>query len=58
MMDNVAFHRSVALYALLAKHKIEVLYTPVYSPMLNPIEFANEYLKRKLREELRLQRYR
>ena len=42
MMDNVALHRSVALYALLSKHKIEVLYTPVYSPMLNPIEFANE----------------
>ena len=53
-MDNVGFHRSPPLYSVMHKYSMEVLYTPVYSPMLNPIEYVNEFLKRKLRDEIKL----
>lgn len=38
VMDNVAFHKTMAVRSLLYDLGIKFMYTPPYTPMLNPIE--------------------
>lgn len=45
LMDNVAFHKSVAVRALLASMGKEPLFVPPYSPEFNPIENIFGYTK-------------
>lgn len=49
LMDNASIHRGALLTAVVEKVEAEILYTPSYSPMCNPVEFANGALKSWLR---------
>ena len=50
-MDNHPVHRAIAVQEYLDTNKIKYLYTPTYSPELNPIEEAfskiKNYIKKK-----------
>jgi transposase len=48
-MDNVAFHKTKEIKALLEINNITPLYTSPYSPEWNPTEFVFSRLKRKWR---------
>ena len=48
VLDNVAFHHSLAFKSFALSKGLQVLFTPSYSPMLNAVEFANNLLKRNL----------
>lgn len=50
LMDNVAFHRNKLLIHLAKKMNIDVLFTPTFSPMMNPVEYINCELKRLVRK--------
>lgn len=50
LLDNPSFHRSVELAGLVQKYKAKLLFCPAYSPFVNPVEFANRYPKRQLKE--------
>lgn len=45
LMDNVAFHRSRFVLALLADRGVTPLFTPPYTPEYNPIELAFAQIK-------------
>jgi len=49
VLDNASFHRSVALRILVEAAGCTLLFLPVYSPDLNPIEHIWATVKRKLR---------
>ena len=49
--DNASIHRSKFLTTFLAEHKVDILYGPPYSPMLNSAEFANQFMKQGLKHE-------
>ena len=42
------------IYFYAAKNKLEILFAPPYSPMMNPVEFANMSFKRKLNENQKI----
>ena len=48
VLDNVAFHHSLAFKSFAQSRQLDVLFTPSYSPMLNAVEFANNLLKNGL----------
>ena len=52
ILDNASFHRKTILPGLASKQGSTVLFLPLYSPNLNPIEFRWACLKQKLREIL------
>ena len=52
VMDNVSFHHGDVVVNTIHEHGHDVLYTPPYSPFLNPIEdffhlIKGTYLKRE-----------
>lgn len=51
IMDNCSIHHSKLVKSRLQELSIEVLYTPPYSPELNPIEEAWSAIKGRLRRE-------
>lgn len=57
VFDNVPFHHSRLLRTYLHSKQVDVLYTPTYSPFLNPVEFANQTVKQELRSTPILDRY-
>lgn len=46
VLDNATFHKSDYLKEIAAKNDIELLFLPLYSPELNPIEKLWANLKR------------
>lgn len=50
LMDNVAFHKSKQVSALLEHHGLVPLFIPPYSPRCNPIEEVFSILKRYFRQ--------
>jgi transposase len=44
-MDNVAIYRTVEVYELVARFRVELEFLPPYSPDLNPIELSFNILK-------------
>ena len=50
LLDNVAFHKSKEVINTLSKLNCEVIYTPPYSPYLNPIEEVFSQIKRNIRK--------
>jgi len=53
ILDNARFHRKSVLTDLTERYGRNILFLPLYSPDLNPIELKWAWLKRKLREILR-----
>lgn len=51
IMDNVAFHHSMTVAATLRDKGFLAVYTPPYSPELNPVENAFSVLKEALRRD-------
>jgi transposase len=49
ILDNVAFHRSSEIAALVRAHGHSLLFLPPYSPFLNPIENAFSQWKQHVR---------
>lgn len=56
LLDNASIHRSRLLTALVSRGTVELLYTPSYSPMLNPVEFTNNRLKKWLGTRTKMRR--
>ena len=56
LLDNASIHRSRLLTALVSRGTVELLYTPSYSPMLNPVEFTNNRLKKWLGTRAKMRR--
>ena len=50
IFDNVPFHHVKELHYYLAHHEVDVLFTPSYSPMMNPVEFMNQRIKHHLQD--------
>lgn len=50
IMDNVAFHKSEKVQEIIKDHGAWVLFLPLYSPDLNPIELAFSKIKAHLRK--------
>lgn len=50
ILDNVAFHKSEAVKAIVKARGAWLLFLPPYSPDLNPIEMAFSKLKELLRK--------
>lgn len=48
IMDNAAFHRKKAIYAIAERNDIVVLFLPPYAPEFNPIEHSWANFKRWL----------
>ena len=53
LMDNVAFHKSKRVSALLEQHGLFPLFIPPYSPRCNPIEEVFSIMKRYFRQSFR-----
>ena len=49
-MDNIAFHKTEKVAALLRSKNLEALYIPPYSPQFNPIEEVFSRLKHDFRK--------
>lgn len=49
IMDNLRVHHTKDVKAVLNDNKVNVIFTPPYSPELNPIEEMFSWIKRKLR---------
>lgn len=45
LMDNVSFHHSHTIKKLISDNNYQIIYTPPYSPELNPIEMTFSVLK-------------
>ena len=52
VLDNARFHQSPTTAALVAAAGCELLFLPVYSPDLNPIEHRWAAIKTRLRKDL------
>lgn len=50
LLDNVSFHKSKCVIDALKQINCNVLYTPPYSPYLNPIEESFSQIKRYIRK--------
>lgn len=50
LLDNVSFHKSKCVLETLEKLNCKVLFTPPYSPYLNPIEEVFSQMKRYIRK--------
>ena len=50
VMDNLNFHKMVAVRAAIESVGATPIYLPTYSPELNPIELLWAYMKRRLRK--------
>ncbi|MDR1959427.1 MAG: transposase [Planctomycetaceae bacterium] len=50
-MDNLIVHRDPKVKTLMESKRANVLYLPLYSPDLNPIELSFSKLKTLLRKE-------
>ena len=50
VLDNASFHKSPILKIEAAKHGVNIIYLPAYSPDLNPIEKFWANLKRNIRK--------
>ncbi|MBR0485147.1 MAG: transposase [Oscillospiraceae bacterium] len=53
VMDNASFHRKKRLHAIAEAHHMTLIFLPLYSPELNPIEKEWANLKRWLKYNLR-----
>lgn len=51
VMDNASFHRSRVLDRMFARHGIELVFLPAYSPEFNPIETAFAWVKGHVRRD-------
>lgn len=51
VMDNIAFHHSKRVAAVIERHGRVAIFTPPYSPRFNPIENVFSVLKRIFRKE-------
>ena len=50
-MDNATIHRQEIVTKTVLGMKVFLLYTPQYSPQLNPVEKFFKYVKTKLRDQ-------
>ena len=50
IMDNVRFYKVTAICSLIKQSGFELLYLPLYSPFLNPIENAFSKWKQYVRQ--------
>lgn len=51
VMDNISFHHSKRVHAIIERHGRVAIYTPPYSPRFNPIENVFSVVKRMFRKE-------
>ena len=51
LMDNATIHRQEIVTKTVLGMKVFLLYTPQYSPQLNPVEKFFKYVKTKLRDQ-------
>lgn len=57
VFDNVAFHKNKKVLDLITNSKNNYLFTPPYSPNLNPIENTFGIIKNIFRKELQINNY-
>lgn len=52
VMDNISFHHSEEIHNIAREHRVQIIFTPPYSPQFNPIEMVFSDLKREFRKRL------
>ena len=52
VLDNARFHKTQLCYSFFVKNNLKVIFTPCYSPEINPIEYLFQRIKRKYKNEI------
>lgn len=48
ILDNISYHKSPVIKALITKYKIPVIFLPTYSSFMQPVEYFNHVVKQAL----------
>jgi isfu1 transposase len=52
LMDNVAFHKTKLVREVARKKRVQLFFTPPYSPWYNPVEYVFSTLKHRFRKAI------